>query len=138
MNGSARGTALVALVLAAPVLCASMIAVARGSVRAVTIWVGATNPVLVQHLSFWIPLTAVSAARPCSRRVSGYVIVGVVLTMGVIESVGIAVDQGFGHAADPTSSVATATVVPAFAVLAAIGLVPLFFYYRNPGQRGAS
>lgn len=37
MKGSARGTALVALVLAAAVLSTSMIAVARGSVRAVIV-----------------------------------------------------------------------------------------------------
>ena len=96
-----------------------------------------TNPVFVQDLSFWIPLTAVSAAWLWGHRAWGYVIAGSVLTMGVIESVGIAVDQGFGHVADPTSSVASAAMVPVFAVLAAIGLVPLFFYYRNLGWRGA-
>jgi len=60
---------------------------------------------------------------------------GYVLTMDVMESVGIAIDQAFGHAADPASSAASAAVVPVFAVLAAIGLVPLFFYFWNLGRR---
>ena len=64
-------------------------------------------------------------------------IAGSVLTMGVIESVGIAVDQTFGHAADPASSVASAAMVPVFAVPAAICLVPLFFYFRNLRRWGA-
>jgi hypothetical protein len=46
---------------------------------------------------------------------------GSVLTMSVIESVGIAVDHAFGHAADPTSSVASTALAPVFAMLAAIG-----------------
>ena len=49
----------------------------------------------------------------------------------MIETAGVAVDQWFGHAADPASPVAAAAMVPAFAVLAAIGLVPLFFYFQN-------
>jgi hypothetical protein len=43
MNGSARGTALVALVIAIPVLVASMALVARGAVRPVIAWLGAAG-----------------------------------------------------------------------------------------------
>src|SRR5689334_15650522 len=43
MNGSARGTALVALLIAIPLLVASMILVARGSVRPVIAWLGAAG-----------------------------------------------------------------------------------------------
>jgi len=85
----------------------------------------------VQDLAFWIPLMALSATLLWRRRAWGYLLVGAVLTFGVIESIGVAVDQWFGHAADPASPVAGAVMVPVFAALAGIGLVPLFFYFRN-------
>lgn len=232
MNGSARGTALVALFVAVPVLALAMLAEARGSVRAVIVWLGAvayllynavlfllatpfnslfllyvamfalstwsavmvlqridvsafaarfdprlparglatylwvvaalnglawlvqvvpatfsaepptflsgtgltTSPVYVQDLSIWVPLMAVAAFWLWRRRDWGCVIAGTLLTMAVIESVGVAVDQAFGHAADPASSVASLAVVPVFAALAVIGLVPLYFYYRHLGS----
>src|SRR5205085_4971259 len=40
MNGSARGTALVVLLVAVPVLSLSMAAAARGSARAPVVWLG--------------------------------------------------------------------------------------------------
>jgi hypothetical protein len=233
MNGSARGTALVALFVAVPVLALSMVAATRGSVRAVVVWLGAvtyllynavlfllatpfnrlfllyaatfalavwsaatllhrmevpafgkrfgpglpvralaiylwaiaalnalawlvqvvpgvlssqppaflagtgltTNPIYAQDLSFWIPLTAVAAFWLWRRLAWGMVIAGALLTCSVIESVGVAVDQAFGHAADPASPVASAAMVPVFAALAVIGLVPAFLYYRNLGRR---
>jgi len=46
MNGSARGTALVLLVLTTPVTAAAMVLAARGSVRAIVIWLGALASVL--------------------------------------------------------------------------------------------
>jgi hypothetical protein len=229
MNGSARGTALVVLVIAVPVVIGSMVWAARGSVRAPVVWLGglayllynavlflfftpfnqlfllyvamlslsiwsvialirrldphalrerfaprfparaiagyvwaiatlnalawlvrivpavgssdppslldgtgvSTHPVYVQDLAFWIPLMALSATLLWRRQPWGYVLVGAVLTFGVIESIGVAVDQWFGHAADPGSPVAGVVMVPVFAVLAGIGLVPLFFYFRN-------
>lgn len=233
MNGSARGTALVVLLVAAVVLPASMAAAARGSVRAVVVWLAAvayllynavlfllatpfnrlfllyttmfalafwsaatvlhridvpafatrfgpglparalaaylgavaalnalawlvqvvpavlsggtpaslagtgltTVPTYVQDLSFWIPLTVVAAVWLWRRQAWGLVIGGALLTYSVIESVGVAVDQAFGHAADPASPVASAAVVPVFAALAVIGLVPLYFCYRNLDQQ---
>lgn len=235
MNGSARGTALVALFVAVPVLALSMVAAERGSVRAVVAWLGAvtyllynavlfllatpfnrlfllycatfalatwsaatllhrmdvpafakrfdarlparalatylgvvavlnalawlvqvvpavlsdrapaflagtgltTSPVYAQDLSFWIPLMMVTAYWLWRRQAWGLAISGALLTFSVIESVGVGVDQAFGHAADPASQVASLAVVPAFAALAAIGLVPLFFYYRSLGRRPA-
>jgi hypothetical protein len=233
MNGSARGTALVALFVAVPVLALSMVAAARGSVRAVVVWLGAvtyllynavlfllatpfnslfllyaatfalavwsaatllhhmdvpvfgkrfgpglpvralaiylwavaafnalawlvqvvpgvlssqppaflagtgltTNPIYAQDLSFWIPLTAVTGFWLWRRQAWGLVIAGGLLTYSVIESVGVAVDQAFGHAADPASPVASAAGVPLFAALAVIGLVPVLFYYRSLDRR---
>ena len=233
MNGSARGTALVALFVAVPLLALSMVAAGRGSARALIAWLGAvtyllynavlfllatpfnrlfllyaamfalafwsavtllhrmdvpafgerfsarlparalatylaavaafnalawlaqvvpavlsdqppaflvgtgltTNPIYAQDLSFWIPLTAVTAWWLWRRRPWGLVIAGALLTNLVVESVGIAVDQAFGHAADPASTVASMAAVPLFVAIATIGLVPLVFYYRNLDRR---
>jgi hypothetical protein len=229
MNGSARGTALVALLVAVPVLVASMWWAARGSARALAGWLGGcgyllynavlfafatpfnnafpgylamlglsawsivlvlrgtdlgafagrvragmparaiagyiwlvaglntllwlravlpaslsgdppaflagtglpTNPVYVQDLAFWLPAAAVVAAGLWRRRPAGYLLAGALLSMWVIESVGVAADQWFGHAADPASTVVSAAAVPMFAVLAVAGAVPLTFYHRN-------
>ncbi len=70
-----------------------------------------TNPVYVPDLAFWLPLAAAAATWLWRRRPWGYLVVGGLLTMWVIESVGVAVDQWFGHAADPASTVASAAVV---------------------------
>ena len=85
----------------------------------------------VQDLSFWIPLMAVGVIWLWRRRPWGYVVVGAMLVFGVIENVGIAVDQAFGHATDPNSPTASGAIVPFFALLAVIGLAPLFFYFRD-------
>lgn len=229
MNGSARGTALVVLCLAAPVVVASMLVAGRGSALALVVWLGAiayllynsvlfllatpfnslfllyaamfalgvwsaavvlhtvdvdafaarfaptlpalmiatylgivaglnalawlarvvpalftsgdpeflagtgltTNPIYAQDLAFWVPLTAVAAVLLWRRRPWGLVLAGALLTMGVIEAIGVAVDQAFGHAADPASPVASATMVPAFLVLAVIELAVLVVYQRH-------
>ena len=44
--------------------------------------------------------------------------------MWVLERISIAVDQWYGHAAAPASPVASGALVPAFAALAVIGLIP--------------
>jgi hypothetical protein len=228
MNGSARGTALVSLFVAVPLLAISALAVARGAVRPVIAWLGAaayllynafmflfmspfnslflayvamlglafwvvvtvlraidvkdfskrfavtiplrpiaaflaviaalnalawlvqivpatftSNPPAflvgtglstpagwVQDLAFWIPLMIVAAAWMWRRMAWGLVLAGALLVFGVLESVGIAVDQWFGHAADPSSTVVAAVMTPVFAVLAAVQMVPLYFYFR--------
>jgi hypothetical protein len=54
--------------------------------------------------------------------------------MWILESAGIAVDQWYGHAADPASPVASAALTPAFGVLALIGLVPACYLFHSlPG-----
>ena len=60
--------------------------------------------------------------------------------MWVLESTAIAVDQWFGHAADPASSVASGAVTPVFGALALIGLTPVYYLFRSlqdktPGPR---
>jgi hypothetical protein len=83
-----------------------------------------TNVVYVQDLALWLPLLAVAAAWLWRRRPWGYLLAGAGLAMWVLESTSIAVDQWYGHAAAPASSVASGALVPAFAVLAVIGLIP--------------
>jgi hypothetical protein len=90
-----------------------------------------THPVYVLDLAFWLPLMAVAAVWLWRRRPWGYVLVGSILTMWVIESVGVAVDQWMGSAADPASTVASAAMTPVFAVLALVGLIPVYFYFRH-------
>jgi MYXO-CTERM domain-containing protein len=93
-----------------------------------------TNPVYVQDLALWLPLIAVAAAWLWRRRPWGYVLIGGTLVMWILESAGIAVDQWYGHAADPASPVASAVLTPAFGVLALIGLVPACYLFRSlPG-----
>ncbi|HTQ89815.1 MAG TPA: hypothetical protein VMK84_10020 [Streptosporangiaceae bacterium] len=82
------------------------------------------NVVYVQDLALWLPLLAVAAAWLWQRRPWGYLLAGAGLVMWALESASIAVDQWYGHAADPASPVASGALVPAFAVLAVIGLIP--------------
>ena len=229
MNGSARGTALVALVVAVPLLVAAVALCERGSARAVPVWLGSiafllynsvlfvfaspfndlflpcvlmlslaiwalvaalsdldveafgrmfasstpvrpvaayiavvaganavlwlapvlratfedgppaflqgtgltTNPVYVQDLAFWLPLLLLSAGWLVRRRPWGYVIASAGLVLWVIEGLSVAADQWLGHAADPASSVTSATLTPVVLVLAAIGLVPLLALLRG-------
>lgn len=102
----------------------------------------ATNVVYVQDLALWLPLLAVAAAWLWQRRPRGYLIAGAGLVLWVLESVSIAVDQWYGHAADPASSVASGALVPAFAAVALIGLVPAGLLLHGlagevPGRTGA-
>ena len=78
----------------------------------------------VQDLALWLPLLAVAAAWLWRRRPWGYLLAGAGLVMWVLESTSIAADQWYGHAAAPASPVASGALVPAFAALAVIGLIP--------------
>jgi hypothetical protein len=82
-----------------------------------------TNIVFVQDLALWLPLTAAAAAWLWARKPRGYLLGGASAVMGVIESISIAVDQWYGHAADPGSNVASASLVPVFTGVALISLV---------------
>jgi hypothetical protein len=101
-----------------------------------------THPVYIQDLALWLPLIAVAAAWLWRRRAWGYVLIGATLVMLILESAGIAVDQWYGHAADPASPVASAALTPAFGLLALIGLVPTYYLFRSlpdrtPGRSAA-
>jgi len=96
----------------------------------------ATNPVAMTDLAFAFPLTALAAVWLWQRRALGYLLAGAFLVYGVIEAVGVATDQWFGHVSDPSQS---AGAVPLFVGLALVGLVPLVIYLRalrsEPGAR---
>ena len=81
-----------------------------------------TNIVFVQDLALWVPLMAVAAAWLWQRKPRGYLLGGASIVMGVIESISIAADQWYGHAADPASTVVSAVLTPIFAALAVLSL----------------
>jgi len=94
-----------------------------------------TSPGYIQDLALWLPLIAVAAAWLWRRRAWGFLIIGGTLVMWVLESAGIAVDQWYGHAADPASPVASAALTPAFGALALAGLVLTYTLFRSlPGR----
>lgn len=91
----------------------------------------ATNAIYVQDLALWLPLMAVSAYWLYRRESRGLVICSAVLAMWVIESISIAVDQWMGHLADPTATVVSPDLVDPFALLAVIGLIPVWLLLRD-------
>jgi hypothetical protein len=95
-----------------------------------------TNPSWVQDLAFWLPMAAIAAVWLWLRKPWGYVLVGAWLVYGLIESVGIAVDQLFGYAADPTTQHATPAGAALFGSLALVSVIPVYFYFRP--QRAVS
>jgi hypothetical protein len=94
-----------------------------------------TNPVYVQDLAFWLPLAVVLGVALWRRVAWAHLGVGSMLVFWLIESVGVATDQWFGHRADPASGVASAAAVWLFAALTAIGLVPLLAYLKGVRRR---
>lgn len=99
-----------------------------------------TNPIYVQDLAVWLPALAVVAVLLWQRRPAGIFLAGAGLVFWVIEAIGVAVDQWFGHRAEPTSDVATLAGVALFVVLAGATLVPLALWLRaapaGPGRSG--
>jgi hypothetical protein len=113
-------------------------AVAHGGAPAYLRGTGLTvNVVYVQDLALWLPLLAVAAAWLWRRQPWGYLLAGAGLILWVLESTSIAVDQWYGHAADPASPVASGALVPAFAALAVIGLIPAGLLLRGLSGGGA-
>jgi hypothetical protein len=87
-----------------------------------------TNAIEMTDLAFGFPLTALAGVWLWQRRAWGYVLAGMYLVYGVIEAISVATDQTFGHLRDGSHSIA---VVPAFAVLALIELVPAVVFLRS-------
>jgi hypothetical protein len=97
-----------------------------------------TNPIYVQDLAVWLPALTIVAVLLWKRRPAGVFLSGAALVFWVIEAIGVAVDQWFGHRADPTSDVATQAGVVLFVVLAAATLVPLVLWLRAVPARPPS
>ena len=91
----------------------------------------ATVPTYVQDLAFWLPLIALGAWLLWHRQAWGYLISGAALAFWVLEAATVAVDQWFGHRADPLSDVASDSVVLPFAVLAAISAAVLWSFLHH-------
>jgi hypothetical protein len=94
-----------------------------------------TNPIHVQDLAVWLPALAIVAVLLWQRRPSGVFLAGAGLVFWVIEAIGVAVDQWFGHRADPASDVATLAGAVLFVVLAGATLVPLILWLRAVPRR---
>jgi hypothetical protein len=94
-----------------------------------------TNYVL--DMALFLPFVIAVAVTLWRRTPWGLVVGGAMLLMLVLESVAIAADQWLGSAADPDSTVAAASMTPAFLGVAAVGLVMLGLWYRGTvGARG--
>jgi hypothetical protein len=90
-----------------------------------------TVPTYVQDLAVWLPLMGVAAFWLWRGLAWGYLVVSAMLVQWVIEATTVAVDQYLGSSADPTSTVASTSMTPAFALLAVITLVPAALMLRR-------
>jgi hypothetical protein len=90
-----------------------------------------TGPVQIIDLGFTLPLMTLAAIELLRRRPLGFVLSGTLLVMLAIETVSIGVDQWIGHAADPSSPVASAALTPVFAALTVAGVVVLGLFLRR-------
>lgn len=88
-------------------------------------------PTYLQDLAFWLPLLGVGAVWLWQRRPWGFLISGGGLVFWAIESVTVAVDQWFGHRADPASTVASDAVVVPFLVVGAVTVGVLAVFLRR-------
>jgi hypothetical protein len=90
-----------------------------------------TNPVQVLDFTFTIPAGLLAAARLWQGRRASLFLAGVLLVFFTIESASVAVDQLFGHLADPAAPL---TAAPVMAALTLLGLWPLtaFLYSLRP------
>lgn len=91
----------------------------------------ATNAIYVQDLAFWLPMVALAAWGVWNHRSKGIFLTGSWLWFGVLESIGVAVDQWYGHEADPTSSFASIEAIYVMAGLALVSAVGFYFYLRR-------
>lgn len=92
----------------------------------------ATNAIYVQDLVFWLPTMALAAWGVWNQRSKGVFLTGSWLWFGVVESIGVAVDQWYGHQADPASSFASVEAIYIMAGLAVVNAVGFYFYLRGP------
>lgn len=94
-----------------------------------------TNPVYVQDLAFWLPAIAWVALGMWRAHGPRTALGAAVLCYWVLESAGVAVDQWWGHHADPTSTVVSAGAVPLFVVVGLLTVWPLASVLRTLSAR---
>lgn len=90
-----------------------------------------TNPIYVQDLALAIPAVVTIAVLLWQRRPWGGLLGGAALVFWVVESVGVAVDQVFGHRADPSSDVATYGGAVMFVVLGVLSTAALVVWLHH-------
>ena len=95
-----------------------------------------TNPVIVQDLALWLPLMAWLGWGVWQARPTLVALASAGLVFWVVEFLGIAVDQWWGHQADPSSTWASSGAVPMFVGLALVGLLPTLRLLRAVPDRG--
>ena len=89
-----------------------------------------TNPVWVQDLAFWLPVMAWVALGALGVVRARPLLVAAGLAFWTLESVGVGVDQWWGHRADPASVWASSGAVVLFATTALVDLVLLWLALR--------
>lgn len=96
-----------------------------------------TNPVIAQDLAFWLPVMAWLGWGVWKARPPAVALAAAGLVFWVVEFLGVAVDQWWGHEADPLSTWAAAGAVPMFVALALVGLLPTLRLLRSVPDGGA-
>ena len=94
-----------------------------------------TSPVIVQDLAFWLPGMAWLGWGAWRARPPAVALAAAGLMFWVLESLGVAVDQWWGHRADPSSAWASTGAVVLFAALALVGLLPTLRLLRAVPDR---
>ena len=91
-----------------------------------------TNPVYVQDLALWLPAFLWVGVGTWKGHGPRTALSAVVLSYWALESVSVAVDQWWGHHADPASAVVSPNLVPLFLIVGALTVWPLV----GPARRG--
>ena len=85
----------------------------------------------VLDLGFTLPAMTAAAILLLQRRPVGYVMAGTLLIMLTIETLSIGVDQWWGATLDPSSTVVSMAIVPAFGAMTVLGLVVTVLFLRG-------
>jgi hypothetical protein len=97
-----------------------------------------TNPVYVEDLAFWLPAIGWLALGVWRRHPPRTALASAALWFWLVEAIGVAVDQTWGHHAGPASPVASDAAAVLFACTAVVGAVPLVRLLRClPGRSEA-
>jgi hypothetical protein len=83
-----------------------------------------TNPVIAQDLALWLPVMAWLGWGVWKARPPLVALAAAGLVFWVVEFLGVAVDQWWGHQADPSSTWASSGAVPMFLAMALVGVLP--------------